>query len=121
MRFCLRLIGDLMSKMKRLYIEDALMQMELGFGYHDNLPDDFKEYRYEERGDTYTLRCWCNGRETSSLGFKSDRPEWLVRIIDMAKVGGHMSLVRQPPPDCIVWFQTDANNNLEAFKEMSKQ
>jgi hypothetical protein len=107
--------------MKRLYIDDALMQMERSFGYVDYLPETHKEYRYEERGDTFTLRCWCDGRETVTLGDKSARPDWLVRIIDIAKVGGHMSLVREPPPDCIVWFQTDANNNLQAFKEMSKK
>jgi hypothetical protein len=110
-----------MIKMKRFHIDDALMQMERSFGYQDDLPETHKEYRYEERGDTFTLRCWCDGRETVALGYKSARPDWLVRIIDIAKVGGHMSLVREPPPDCIVWFQTDANNNLQAFKEMSKK
>jgi hypothetical protein len=110
-----------MSKMKRFYIDDALMQMERSFGYQEDLPATYKEYRYEERGDTYSLRCWCDGRETSTTGVIDDREDWLVRIIDIAKVGGHMSLVREPPPDCIVWFQTDADNNLQAFKEMSKR
>ena len=96
--------------------------MERGFGYQtDDMPADHQEYRYEERGDTYTLRCWCDGRETSAAGFKSERPEWLVNIINMAKVGGHMSSIKHPPPDCIVWFQTDPDNKLESFKEMSKQ
>lgn len=121
MRFCLHLIGVLMSKMKA-HLYDAMWQMERGFGYQaDDTPADHREYRYEERGDTYTLRCWCKGVETSIAGAKSERSEWLVRIIDMAKIGGHMSIVKQPPPDCIVWFETDANQNLESFKEMSKQ
>lgn len=121
MRFCLHLIGGLMSKMKA-HLYDAKWQMERGFGYQpDDMPSDHREYRYEERGDTFTLRCWHEGRETATLGHESARPEWLVRIIDMAKVGGHMSIVRQPPPDCIVWFETDAENNLKSFKEMSKQ
>jgi hypothetical protein len=107
--------------MKKLYIEDALMQMQCGFGLHDNAPDNYKEYRYEERSTEYALRCWCNGRETSSGGGLSTRPQWLVDIINLAKVGGHTAKVREPPPDCIVWFQTDTDNNLQAFKEMRKQ
>ena len=121
MRFCLHLIGVLMSNMKRWYIDDALMQMERGFGYHDDLPDNFREYRYEERYGSYTLRCWSNGRETSSKGEIDTRPAWLSEIIDLARVGGHISIVRQPPPECIVWFTTDANNKLESFKEMKNQ
>lgn len=121
MRFCLHLIGVLMSKMKRFYMQDALLQMERGFGYHDNEPEDFKEYRYEERGDSYRLRCWRGGREIADGGRIADRPEWLVRIIDVAKIGGHLSKVLDPPPTCIVWFKTDANNNLHQFRELNKQ
>jgi hypothetical protein len=106
--------------MKRFYMQDALSQMERGFGYHDNLPDTHKEYRYEERDDEYRLRCWRNGHETSETGLLDNRAEWLVRIVDMAKIGGHMANVKFPPPMRIVWFQTDANNNLESFKEMPK-
>ena len=115
MRFCLHLIGGLMNK------RDALRTMERSFGYQDDIPDGHREYRYEERGDEYNLRCWREGRETSWVGHISNRPEWLVSIINMAKIGGHMSIIKQPPPECIVWFETDANNNLESFKEMSKQ
>lgn len=120
MRFCLHLIGVLMSKMKQFYIEDALMQMKCGFG-HQDMPDNYREYRYEERYGSYTLRCWYEGREISTKGEVDTRPAWLSEIIDMAKVGGHMSTVQQPPPDCIVWFETDAKNNLQQFKEMTKR
>ena len=107
-----------MSKMKS-HLYDATWQMERGFGYQpDDMPPDHKEYRYEERYGSYTLRCWCNGREVSYKGEMDTRPAWLTDIVNVAKVGGHMAIVKHPPPECIVWFETDANNKLESFKDM---
>jgi hypothetical protein len=120
MRFCLHLIGALMSKMKS-YLSDAALLMDREFGYHDNVPDNYKEYRYEERYGSYTLRCWCDGREVSTKGEIDTRPLWLSEIVDLAKVGGHMARVNQPPPDCIVWFETDNNNKLQQFKDMERK
>ena len=54
-----------MSKMKS-YLSDAALLMDREFGYHDNVPDNYKEYRYEERYGDYLLRCWCDGREVST-------------------------------------------------------
>lgn len=118
MRFCLHLIGALMSKMKRFYMSDAAVLMDREFGYHEDMPINHKEYRYEERYGSYTLRCWCNGREVSYKGEMDTRPAWLTDIVNIAKVGGHMAIVKHPPPECIVWFETDASNKLESFKDM---
>jgi len=118
MRFCLHLIGALMSKMKRFYMSDAAKLMDREFGYQADMPPDHKEYRYEERDDAYALRCWCNGREIADKGDIDTRPAWLIDIVNIAKVGGHMAIVKFPPPACIVWFETDANNKLESFKDM---
>jgi hypothetical protein len=78
-----------------------------------------REYRYEERGGMYYLKCWQNGNEASWRGEVSQRPEWLERILNTATVGGHLKRVNQPPPDAIVWFTTDADNNLKTFLELT--
>ena len=80
---------------------------------------DEREYRYEERHDEYTLKCWHDGVETSWRGFVDSRPEWLERIVDTAAVGGHLKRIPQPPPDSIVWFTTDLDNNLQSFLELT--
>ena len=84
----------------------------------DYTPNE-REYRYEERHDEYTLKCWHDGVETSWRGFVDSRPEWLKRIVDTATVGGHLKRVSQPPPDSIVWFTTDLDNNLQSFLELT--
>jgi hypothetical protein len=78
-----------------------------------------REYRYEERHDEYTLKCWHEGVETSWRGDMDTRPEWLERILVTAAVGGHLKRVSQPPPDSIVWFTTDLDNNLQSFLELT--
>ena len=80
---------------------------------------DEREYRYEERCGDYTLKRWCDGVETTWRGEVSQRPEWLERILNTATVGGHLKRVNQPPPDAIVWFTTDADNNLKTFLELT--
>lgn len=78
-----------------------------------------REYRYEERYDEYMLKCWHEGVETSWRGYVDSRPEWLERILNTALVGGHLKRVSQPPPDAIVWFTTDLDNNLITFLELT--
>ena len=78
-----------------------------------------REYRYEERAIAFTLKCWHNGTETSLRGDMCTRPPWLARIIDVAVVGGHLKRISQPPPDAIVWFTTDLDNNLKSFLELT--
>ena len=78
-----------------------------------------REYRYEERHDEYMLKCWHDGVETSLRGYLDSRPQWLERIVDTATVGGHLKRIPQPPPDAIVWFTTDLDNNLLTFLELT--
>ena len=78
-----------------------------------------REYRYEERNGEYLLKCWQEGNETSWRGELDSRPEWLKRILTTAVVGGHLKRVHQPPPDAIVWFTTDLNDNLLTFLELT--
>jgi hypothetical protein len=78
-----------------------------------------REYRYEERDTAYSLKCWHNGIETIIRGDLDTRPEWLERILTTAVVGGHLKRIHQPPPDAIVWFTTDLDNNLKSFLELT--
>lgn len=69
----------------------------------------------------YHLKCWQDGTESSTRGDVAalpDRP-WLERILATAVVGGHLKRVNQPPPDAIVWFTTDLDNNLLTFLELT--
>jgi len=78
-----------------------------------------REYRYEERNGEFALKCWQDGRETSWRGELLSRPPWLVSIVDVAVVGGHLVRLREPPPDAIVWFTTDVHNQLKSFLELT--
>ena len=84
----------------------------------DYTPNE-REYRYEERYGEYALKCWHEGTEVSWRGELDSRPEWLERILDLALVGGHLKRIHQPPPDAIVWFTTDLDNNLLTFLELT--
>jgi hypothetical protein len=81
-------------------------------------PDE-REFRYEERSDEYQLKCWHDGVETSWSGGMGTRPQWLLDILNIAVIGGHLKRVPQPPPDAIVWFTTDIDRNLKAFLELT--
>lgn len=96
---------------------DALRMLENALGY--NKQDDMYECRYEERGYEYTLKRWRDGHEEASRGLVTDLPEWLEKIRDVATVGGHLKRVMVPPPDNIVWFTTDDDNNLINFMELT--
>ena len=67
--------------------------------------DNYIEHRYEQRGAEYTLRSW-REREMTVTESMVERPDWLVKIIDLAVVGGHGHEIPNPPPDLIVWFRT---------------
>lgn len=86
--------------------------------YHmEHMTDDY-EYRYEQRGDEYMLRCWHNGTERSHRGYVYTIPEWLRAILDTARVAGAIKPIKEPPPEVILWFRTDSNHHLTEFIEM---
>ena len=78
-----------------------------------------REYRYEERDDMFHLKRWQDGEETSWRGELYSRPERLVHIINTAIVGSHLKTVQVPPPNAVVWFTTDLDNNLLTFLELT--
>ena len=74
------------------------------------------ELRYERRGDAYTMKLWEGaGMDIQRSGLVSKQPEWLVKILLVAKIGGHLRYVRVAPPDEIVWFTIDESYNLIGF------
>ena len=92
--------------MNRASLDDHLRIINNNVAYSMNLPNDnFIEHRYEQRGAEYTLRSW-HDKEMSVTASMVERPEWLVKIIDLAVIGGHAQKIPNPPPDLIVWFRT---------------
>jgi hypothetical protein len=87
--------------------------------YLPEMNDELYEYRYEQRGGEYRLRCWHNGAERTHSGPVDNMPEWLQAILDTAKVAGAIRPIKEPPPEVIVWFRTDDKHNLVEFIEMT--
>lgn len=85
--------------------------------YIEQMTDDH-EFRYEQRGEEYTLRSWHNGIEKSHRGFIDNTPGWLRDILVTAKVAGAIRPIATPPPEVILWFRTDNSHNLTEFIEM---
>lgn len=80
------------------------------------------EMRYEERGDQFKLDSWPIANYDAAIrhrehGTLDERQEWLVNIVNMAKLAGRLARIPYPPPDALVWFTVDANCNLLEFME----
>jgi hypothetical protein len=77
------------------------------------------EYRYEEEDDMFRLTAYAEDRFISkpfnSLYRLDMRPDWLLTILDVARVAGKLPVIRNQPPKHILWFETDDNNNLVRF------
>jgi len=70
------------------------------------------EVRYQEYKDDWQMTMYNNGDNTQSQGWVGNQPAWLQLILDVAKVGGHFKPMRDGPPDVILWFKIDKDNNL---------
>ena len=102
MRFSLRLTGDKMSN-------------------GTNMNDDKLEVRYQEAGAEWVAQIYGLGTDASAtikerqrgrLGTQSD---WLKKILDVARVGGHLNTLRNGPPEVLIWFRMDHNYDLLEF------
>jgi hypothetical protein len=112
------MIPQVYTTVKRDWDEEDMLRQLSNTRKHMQQTNE-REYRYEERYDEYMLKCWHDGVETSLRGSVNGRPEWLKSVIDTATVGGHLKRVPHPPPDAIVWFTTDLDNNLLTFLELT--
>lgn len=79
------------------------------------MKDDEREYRYEQTGDVFRLQSWHHGAGRMQHGYLDQRPEWVIRIIEVAAVAGAVNRAANPPPDLILWFRTDQHDNLTEF------
>ena len=98
----------------------GLLQRDFQRIYSHNLspyPMDTKdrEYRYEQSGDTYRLQSWHHGVGRMQHGHLHERPDWLVRILDVAAAAGAVNRAVNPPPEIILWFRTDTEDNLTEY------
>jgi hypothetical protein len=74
--------------------------------------EDSIEVRYQEYTGDWQMTVYNNGNNTQSEGRIGGQPAWLQLILDVAKVGGHLKPLRDGPPDVILWFKIDKDNNL---------
>jgi hypothetical protein len=70
------------------------------------------EVRYQE--DDYHWRTTTHVKDLVMFkhGELGDQPVWLQLILDVAKAGGHFHPLDNGPPDVILWFTLDKDNNL---------
>lgn len=92
MRFSLRLTGDKMRKVTEI------------------------EIRYQEDGHSrWRTTIHLNEGVKYKFGELGTQPAWLQLILDVAKAGGHFRLLDNGPPDVVLWFKIDKDNNLLEF------
>jgi hypothetical protein len=88
MRFSLRLTGDKMRKVTEI------------------------EIRYQEDGHQWRTTIHLNEGVKYKFGKLGTQPAWLQLILDVAKAGGHFRPLDNGPPDVVLWFKIDEDNNL---------
>lgn len=78
------------------------------------------EHRYAEEYDEFKLQSWAeNAVSKTYRGLMHQRPEWLVHIVDVARVANAFEHTTHPPPQAILWFKTDGEFNLVALMRTS--
>ena len=78
------------------------------------------EIRYTERDDYWTIQKYHIASDgpmsvdpkDCTDGRLGKYPAWLKRILDVARVGGHLKRSDQGPPHAILWFKVDKDLNL---------
>jgi len=79
----------------------------------DRMNNDRREFRYQEDKSSWHMAIYSYGNPTEhSDGRLGQQPAWLQLILDVAKVGGHFPLMRDGPPDHLLWAKIDDDNNL---------
>lgn len=125
MRFLAPLIGGLTVKMTAMnkrtdipfdHLFDALFGLGVERKYNlmqmNDEDDNTRTHRYEQTGMACRLQSWGpSGAHTHDVTRANQLPEWARTIIDVARVGGNMPPCGHPPPDYILWFETDTDNH----------
>jgi hypothetical protein len=71
-----------------------------------------REIRYQEDGDKWSAITYTASGNSRSEGLVGYQPAWLQLILDVAKMGGHLTRLRDGPPDHLLWVTIDDDNNL---------
>ena len=83
------------------------------------IPDGHARYRYVETYGEWSLSVYSlqdHVEATHISGhYLGSRPQWLVDILAVAAIAEQYHHVPNPPPDTIVWFDLDTDNNLAGF------
>ena len=66
------------------------------------------DYQIDKNGEVYATTDTLD----ATGGKVGEYPAWLKRIVDVARVGGHLKRMDQGPPDAILWFKVDKDLNL---------
>lgn len=73
------------------------------------------EIRYSETETYWAIQKYYVGSLSpteAAEGKLGKYPAWLKRILDVARVGGHLTRLEQGPPHAILWFTVDKDLNL---------
>lgn len=77
--------------------------------------------RYAEYAGAGNYTIWHGDKIESRYIEMENLPDWLKVIVDVARVGGHIIDVKQPPPNSTFWFEIDKDMQLVRFVDRSKQ
>jgi hypothetical protein len=73
------------------------------------------ECRYEERENSFRAEVYYAGTGSSHVSFRGhlhNRPNWLIELSNVLRVGGHLEELQAPPPDRVVWVTLDEDFKL---------
>lgn len=73
------------------------------------------EFRYQDNGLEFHLTAFYENVESRSIGSVYERPQWLIDIVTVGKVGGHQWVLDRRDPMTVLWFITDSQYNLMQF------
>jgi len=76
-------------------------------------------HRYQEAEGKYRLQSWGfgGGQDSHKGGTLAQRPKWLVKIVDVARIARVIQHTKHPPPVAIIWFYTDEHYQLTQFAD----
>lgn len=72
-------------------------------------------HRYAVDEGEFSLQSYADAMVTTGRGKVGEESDWLKRILDVARLGGHGLEIISKPPDYVLWFETDAKMDLLNF------
>jgi hypothetical protein len=84
------------------------------------LPKGILRCRYVEYADQGAYSVWGDDKVETRYMNTDQIPDWLERILAVAKVGGHIVWVSSPPPTMSLWFDMTPQRELIEFVNLRK-